>query len=46
MEMKKINLYDIGKAFHQRVYRDPDNAAKVKAHNLSKDLWHSKKSKD
>ena len=44
--MKKLNLYDIGKAFHQRAYRDPTNPAKQKAHNLSRELWHSKKSKD
>jgi hypothetical protein len=44
--MKRINLYDIGKAFHQRAHRDPTNAAKQKAHDLSKELWHNKKSKD
>jgi hypothetical protein len=44
--MKKLNLYDIGKAFHQRAYRDPKDPAKEKAHDLSRELWHSKKSKE
>jgi hypothetical protein len=43
--MNEINLYNIGKAFYQRAYRDPSNPLKVQAHNLSRDLWHSKKSK-
>lgn len=44
--MKKLNLYEIGKAFHQRAYRDPENPTKEKAHDLSRELWHSKKSKE
>jgi hypothetical protein len=44
--MKKLNLYDIGKAFHQRAYRDPNNDAKQEAHDLSRELWHSKKPKE
>lgn len=43
--MKKINLFDIGKAFNQRAYRDPSNAAKTKALDLARELWHTKKTK-
>ncbi len=44
--MKKVNLFEIGKAFHQRAYRDPSNVSKQKAHDLSRELWHSKRNKD
>jgi hypothetical protein len=44
--MKKVNLFEIGKAFHQRAYRDPSNVSKQKAHDLSRELWHSQRNKD
>lgn len=43
--MKKINLFEIGKAFNQRAYRDPTNAAKAKALDLARELWHTQKTK-
>ena len=43
--MTKVNLFDIGKAFYQRAYRDPTHAGKAKALRLSDDLWHNKKDK-
>lgn len=43
--MKKINLFEIGRAFNQRAYRDPTNAAKAKALDLARELWHTKKTK-
>jgi hypothetical protein len=45
-KMKNLNLCDIGKMFRQRANRDPGNAAKQKAHDLSRELWHSKKPKE
>jgi hypothetical protein len=41
--MTKVNLFDIGKAFYQRAYRDPTHAGKAKALRLSDDLWHNEK---
>jgi len=43
--MKNINLFEIGKAFNQRAYRDPTNAAKAKALDLARELWHTNKTR-
>ena len=43
--MKKINLFEIGKAFNQRAHRDPSNEAKAKALDLARELWHTKKTR-
>ncbi len=44
--MKKVNLFEISKAFYQRAYRDPESLGKESALELSRELWHTKKTRE
>ena len=43
--MKKVNLFDIGKAFYQRSRRDPQSRIKEEAYKTSRELWENHKTK-